>query len=67
MNLQDLLEALAASLHHLAEQGGRALCPRPSPMSVWQLPIRRSFETREFGEREISITVIGVRAPSVGG
>ena len=29
------------------------------PDVCWQLPLRRSFETREVGEREYSITVIG--------
>ena len=29
------------------------------PDVCWQLPIRRSFEKREVGEREYSVTVIG--------
>jgi hypothetical protein len=29
------------------------------PDVCWQLPIRRSFEVREFGDREANITVIG--------
>ena len=45
-------------LHHFAEQNNlKSLEVKPDV--CWQLPIRRSFETREVGEREYSVTVIG--------
>ena len=45
-------------LHHLAEKEGRHFVDT-KPDVCWQLPLRRSFERREVGEREYSITVIG--------
>ena len=45
-------------LHHLAEKEGVHFVDT-KPDVCWQLPIRRSFETREFGDQEISVTVIG--------
>jgi hypothetical protein len=45
-------------LHHLAEKEGVHFV-ETKPDVCWQLPIRRSFEVREFGDREISVTVIG--------
>ena len=45
-------------LHHLAQKEGRHFVDT-KPDVCWQLPLRRSFETREVGEREYSITVIG--------
>jgi len=45
-------------LHHLAEQEGVHFV-ETKPDVCWQLPIRRSFETRQLGDREISVTVIG--------
>jgi hypothetical protein len=45
-------------LHHLAQKEGVHFV-ETKPDVCWQLPIRRSFETREFGERDIHITVIG--------
>lgn len=45
-------------LHHLAEKENRHFVDT-KPDVCWQLPLRRSFETREVGEREYSITVIG--------
>ena len=45
-------------LHHLALQEGSHFMDM-KPDVCWQLPIRRSFETREVGEREYSVTVIG--------
>ena len=45
-------------LHHLAEKESVHFV-ETKPDVCWQLPIRRSFEVREFGEREISVTVIG--------
>ena len=45
-------------LHHLAEKEDRHFV-ETKPDVCWQLPLRRSFETREVGEREYSVTVIG--------
>jgi hypothetical protein len=45
-------------LHHLAQKEGLHFV-ETKPDVCWQLPLRRSFETREVGEREYSITVIG--------
>ena len=45
-------------LHHLALKEGIHFVDT-KPDVCWQLPLRRSFETREVGEREYSITVIG--------
>jgi hypothetical protein len=45
-------------LHHLALKEGVHFV-ETKPDVCWQLPIRRSFETREFGDQEISVTVIG--------
>ena len=45
-------------LHHLAQKENRHFV-ETKPDVCWQLPLRRSFETREVGEREYSVTVIG--------
>ena len=45
-------------LHHLALKRNIHFVDT-KPDVCWQLPLRRSFETREVGEREYSITVIG--------
>lgn len=45
-------------LHHLALKEKRHFV-ETKPDVCWQLPMRRSFETREVGDREYSITVIG--------
>ena len=45
-------------LHHLAQKEGLHFV-ETKPDVCWQLPLRRSFETRQVGEREYSITVIG--------
>ena len=45
-------------LHHLALQEGVHFADT-KPDVCWQLPIRRSYEKREFGERTISVTIIG--------
>ena len=45
-------------LHHLAQNENRHFV-ETKPDVCWQLPLRRSFETREVGEREYSVTVIG--------
>jgi hypothetical protein len=45
-------------LHHLAEKENKHFVDT-KPDVCWQLPLRRSFEEREVGEREYSVTVIG--------
>lgn len=45
-------------LHHLALKEDRHFV-ETKPDVCWQLPLRRSFETREVGDREYSVTVIG--------
>ena len=45
-------------LHHLAEKRDMHFVDT-KPDVCWQLPLRRSYETREVGEREYSIIVIG--------
>jgi len=45
-------------LHHLALKEGVHFV-ETKPDVCWQLPIRRSFETREFGDQEITVNVIG--------
>ena len=45
-------------LHHLAQKEGRHFVDT-KPDVCWQLPLRRSFETRQVGDREYSVTVIG--------
>jgi hypothetical protein len=45
-------------LHHLAEKE-KIHFVDTKPDVCWQLPMRRSFETREVGERTYSVTVIG--------
>ena len=45
-------------LHHLAIKENKHFADT-KPDVCWQLPLRRSFETRTVGEREYSITVIG--------
>lgn len=45
-------------LHHLAQKENRHFV-ETKPDVCWQLPLRRSFEVREVGEREYSVTVIG--------
>ncbi len=45
-------------LHHLAEKEGVHFV-ETKPDVCWQLPIRRSFEQREFGDQEITVNVIG--------
>lgn len=45
-------------LHHLAVKKDLHFVDT-KPDVCWQLPLRRSFETREVGEQEYSVTVIG--------
>jgi hypothetical protein len=44
-------------LHHLAQKEDIHFV-ETKPDVCWQLPIRRSFEQREFGEQEITVNVI---------
>ena len=50
-------------LHHLALKTGVHFVDT-KPDVCWQLPIRRSFEHRELGDRTQSVTVIGEYAVS---
>jgi hypothetical protein len=45
-------------LHHLAQKRDMHFSDT-KPDVCWQLPLRRSYETREVGEREYSIIVLG--------
>ena len=45
-------------LHHLAQKEGVHFV-ETKPDVCWQLPMRRSFETRELGDQEINVIVIG--------
>ena len=45
-------------LHHLAQKEKKHFVDT-KPDVCWQLPMRRSFESREVGERTYSITVLG--------
>ena len=45
-------------LHHLAEKEGVHVV-ETKPDICWQLPLRRSWETREVGDSSITIVVIG--------
>ena len=45
-------------LHHLAQKEDIHFVAT-KPDVCWQLPMRRSFETRELGDQEISVIVIG--------
>jgi hypothetical protein len=55
---QGFTGSFGCALHHLAVKEGRHFV-ETKPDVCWQLPMRRSFETREVGDREYSITVIG--------
>lgn len=50
--------SFGCALHHLAVAENIHFV-ETKPDVCWQLPIRRSFEKREVGDREVSITVIG--------
>ena len=54
----DLHENFGCVLHHLALQTGLH-SSETKPDICWQLPLRRSFETRDLGDNEIQVTVIG--------
>ena len=45
-------------LHHLAEKEGVHVV-KTKPDICWQLPLRRSWETREVGDSSITVVVIG--------
>lgn len=58
LNRKGEFNTFGCVLHHLAlKEGSHFLEVKPDV--CWQLPIRRSFETREVGERDYSVTVIG--------
>ena len=58
LNRKGEFSTFGCVLHHLAlKEGSHFLDVKPDV--CWQLPIRRSFEVRELGERELSVTVIG--------
>ena len=58
LNRKGEFSTFGCVLHHLAlKEGSHFLDVKPDV--CWQLPIRRSFEIREIGERELSVTVIG--------
>jgi hypothetical protein len=54
----DYTGEMGCVLHHLAAKEGVHFS-KIKPDVCWQLPMRRSFEKREVGEQEISVTVIG--------
>ena len=58
LNRKGEFSTFGCVLHHFAEQNDlKSLEVKPDV--CWQLPIRRSFETREVGERDYTVTVIG--------
>ena len=58
LNRKGEFSTFGCVLHHLAlKEGSHFLDVKPDV--CWQLPIRRTFESREIGERELSVTVIG--------
>lgn len=58
LNRKGESENFGCVLHHLALKEGVHFT-ETKPDICWQLPLRRSFETRDVGDKEISITVIG--------
>ena len=58
LNRKGEFSTFGCVLHHLAEKEGSHFLD-VKPDVCWQLPIRRSFEVREHGEREFNVTVIG--------
>ena len=58
LNRKGEFSTFGCVLHHLAEKEGSHFLD-VKPDVCWQLPIRRSFEVRELGERELNVTVIG--------
>jgi hypothetical protein len=58
LNRSDFPGPKGCALHHLALRENVHFV-ETKPDVCWQLPIRRSFETREVGDNELSVTVIG--------
>ena len=58
LNRKGESENFGCVLHHLAQKRNIHFVDT-KPDVCWQLPLRRSYETREVGEREYSVTVIG--------
>ena len=58
LNRKGEFSTFGCVLHHLAEKEGSHFLD-VKPDVCWQLPLRRSFELREHGEREYNVTVIG--------
>lgn len=50
--------SFGCALHHLAQRESKHFA-EVKPDVCWQLPIRRSWEKREMGEHEVTVTVIG--------
>ena len=50
--------SFGCALHHLAESEGVHVVDT-KPDICWQLPLRRSWETRELGGKDITVVVIG--------
>jgi len=51
-------EFFACTLHHLAKIGGKQFVAT-KPDICWQLPFRRSWRSRNIGEKECGVIVIG--------
>jgi hypothetical protein len=58
LNRKGESENFGCVLHHLAIKEGVHFVDT-KPDICWQLPLRRSFENRDNGDKEISVTVIG--------
>ena len=58
LNRRGFEGGMGCALHILGTKSGEHFASL-KPDVCWQLPIRRSFEQREVGQREISVTVIG--------
>ena len=58
LNRKGESENFGCVLHHLAIKEGVHFT-ETKPDICWQLPLRRSYETRDTGDNEISVTVIG--------
>ena len=58
LNREDFAGGMGCALHVLGMTTGEHFV-NTKPDVCWQLPIRRSFETREVGQREYTVTVIG--------
>jgi hypothetical protein len=58
LNRKDFAAGPGCALHGLALKEGVHFV-ETKPDVCWQLPLRRTFEKREMGDSEISVTVIG--------